>query len=50
MNTPYEAPSITVIGSLHELTLQNAKGRNGADGTLLAQPGGAIPIGETSLP
>jgi hypothetical protein len=37
---PYEAPTITVIGSVHELTLQGCDKRlNGSDGfTFMGQP------------
>jgi hypothetical protein len=45
MNTsetqPYEAPTITVIGSVHELTLESPcdKRLNGSDGfTFMGQP------------
>lgn len=43
MRVPYEAPSVDVIGSLHDLTMQIDKRTTGVDGTVL-QPGN-IPLG-----
>lgn len=42
--TPYEAPAITPIGSLHSMTLQN-KFFGSADGIVLSIPGANIDIG-----
>jgi len=43
--TEYEAPKITEIGSLHEITLQN-KFLNAADGVTFGPiPGQGVPIG-----
>jgi hypothetical protein len=48
MNTnAYEAPAITTIGSLHDMTLQ-FKTFGNADGTILVIPGvGGISIGDS---
>ncbi len=46
--TPYEAPAITALGSLHDMTLQ-FKEFGSADGVVLAIPGvGNIDIGDVS--
>ena len=45
--TAYEAPAITEIGSLHDMTLQ-FKSFGAADGVILVIPGvGNIAIGES---
>jgi hypothetical protein len=40
----YEAPALTEIGALHELTLQDTKDRTGADGEIFEN----APLGEVS--
>ena len=45
--TPYEAPAITPIGSLHSMTLQR-KFLGIADGIVLSIPGADVTIGEVN--
>jgi hypothetical protein len=40
----YEAPALTEIGALHELTLQDTKDRTGSDGEIFQNE----PLGDVS--